>query len=677
MYRNECIPQKAAILVIILLCMMIPFGCANQTVSALDYSLENELYTEEQSGDAEQPAAEEAATEEAATEQTETTPAPEESAADATTPEPEATPSDSPETTSEAATPSPSPDNGGEGGAEQTPIPTYRYTITVKDESGTALSGARVTVYQSSELLFSELSGSDGSVSWLLEAEQAYYAQAELTGYRQIDNGSNVSALKQDKHADIILVQSAEESDGTATPTPLPVPNAPEGKVTITAVNVTIKEGDSSFSLKNGVSAKTENDETVSVWIVDDGGFNAKQAGVYTIIYGALENGTLITATRTVTVEGEETATVQSGVSAPSGSSKERYEILLQYRNQISDALGAKIAELTADYQQKISDATTENERARVLAETTQENDTDEMPSAAIMVEPVVDATVPNWPDVLATFLAQYVANEENPLQVDALMAIPLSKLDGVFWDMNQIEAYRLDGQTNVLLKAKTYEDMASAYHMSDKRKTFLYELMQPEFQRTFATLTGNTAFDDSSQSDLDQVLETLPENVDLDRAEVVEKALSLVGKVKYVWGGKYNSLGWSTAWGRISEKEAQQIGSVTSRSADKGLDCSGFVSWAFINATGDPSALSVIGNGSHNQWNRTKPVGWDEGRPGDLAFFYKPGERQINHVGIIVSVDADGSYLVAHCSSKQHGVVVTDAWSTGFRYIRRPAFFE
>ena len=666
MHQNKGRAYRVGISIIILLMLVVLVGCANQTVRALDYSLENALYAVEQGEQTDQPL-----TENTDGGTAENTPAPVEPTAPDITPEPQETPSAEPTTTD--ATPTP-----GEGETEETPIPAYRYTITVKDESGAALSGARITLYQADALLYSDISGSDGSVSWMLAAGQSYYAHAELAGYRQIDNGSNVSELKQDKHSDIILAKSAEEAQGEATPTPLPVPSAAEGKVTITAVDVTIPQGDTSFSLKDGVSAKTEFGVVVPVWVVNGGGFNADKSGSYTVVYGALENGTLITTKRIVTVEGEELETTnEAAVAAPSGSSKERYDILVAYRNAISTQLGKKISDITTEYQKKIADATAENSEARILAEATAENDTDEMPTTAKDVRQVTDATVSNWPDVLATFLAQYVANEDRPLDVDQLLAISLDKLDGVFWDMNQIEAYRLDGQTNVLLTAKTYEDMANAYHLSDKRKSFLYELMQPEFQRTFASLTGNTAFDGTSESDLEQVLATLPEGVTLGRKQVIEKALSLVGKVKYVWGGKYNCLGWSSAWGDVSDETAQKIGSVTSKSAIKGMDCSGFVSWAFINAAGDPAALSAIGNGTNNQWKRTTPIGWDEGRPGDLAFFNVPGERQINHVGIIVSVDADGSYLVVHCSSKQHGVVVTDGWSTGFRYIRRPAIFE
>ena len=60
---------------------------------------------------------------------------------------------------------------------------------------------------------------------------------------------------------------------------------------------------------------------------------------------------------------------------------------------------------------------------------------------------------------------------------------------------------------------------------------------------------------------------------------------------------------------------------------------------------------------------------------PGDLAFFAPPGGKKTNHVGVVVS-NTGGTIMVAHCSSGRNDVVVTEAKSTGFKYIRRPAIF-
>ena len=47
-----------------------------------------------------------------------------------------------------------------------------------------------------------------------------------------------------------------------------------------------------------------------------------------------------------------------------------------------------------------------------------------------------------------------------------------------------------------------------------------------------------------------------------------------------------------------------------------------------------------------------------------------------INHVGIIAYKTEDGQYMIVHSSSKAGGVVVTEALSSGFRYLRRPALY-
>ncbi|MEA4915793.1 MAG: CHAP domain-containing protein [Christensenella sp.] len=654
--------------------LLMQFGCAGETVRALDYSLESKLYSVQQDVVPQDvsPTPETPGETQSATPVATPTPAP--------TPTPSPTPtaatSVTPTSTDATITPTPQNTNAVTG----TPLPSqtpelHRLTVLVQDASAAALVGARVSLYQDGALLYSGITGSDGRVSWMLPVGYSYRATASFSGYQVSDGDASTYDLAQDTVAKIILTQSGQTSEGTATPTPLPVPDAAPGKVTITAEAVTLQHDQEGFTLLDGVSAQTEFGQPVAVWVVDNGGYRADTAGVYSVTYGAFQDGELVTVTREVTVEGEiEETTAQDEPKAPTGSSKERYDILLAYREAVGAQLSERIAALTAEYRQRVQQAMSENAEARILAPTATENDTDEVTSTAKDVQPTLDIRVTNWSDVLAIFLAQNVPDEENPLNVAQLSAIPLDRLDGVFWDMNQIDTFRMDGTSNVLLSSKSYEDMADEYNMSAQRRDFLYELMQPEFQRTFASMTGNVAFSDDSLESLDALVETLPQDIAVDRKQVVETAVSLVGKVSYVFGGKYNKLGWNNAWGNANEvQESENI----KISKDFGLDCSGFVSWVFINATGDPTVLRAIGNGSSNQWAHSEAIGWDEGRPGDLAFLCAPGERQYNHVGIIVSVDEDGSYLVAHCSSVQDGVVVTDGWSSGFRYLRRPVFFE
>ena len=647
--------RQYTIALLIAALMLAQFGCLGETVSALDYSLESDLYSEQTGSTPEQTSAPERdATPTSATPAPERTPTPvpaQSSAAETT----------SPELSDSDATPQPS----------QTPQ-THRLTIFVQDQTATGLAGARVSLYQDESLLFSGMTGIDGLVSWLLPPGHTYRVTAALSGY--LPGDGSAFEMVRDVSAKITLSLGEQTDAGAATPTPIPVPDGAPGKVRIMAAAITIRQKQEGFALLDGVSAQTEFGQPVAVWVVDNGGFRADTAGTYQVIYGAFQEGKLITLTRTITVQGEETdPALQERAGAPSGSSAERYEILLAYRAAAGSELSERVAALNEAYRQKVDKVLAENAEARILAAVSAENDTD-VSSSTKDVQQTLEAKVTNWPDVLATFLARYVASEDRPLDAELLRSIPLHQLDSVFWDMNQIEVFRLDGVANVLLNARSYEDMADAYGMSAKRKTFLYELMQPEFQRTFASITGSAAFEEAAEENLQALLSALPEDINIARKEVVETALSLVGKVSYVWGGKYNRLGWNEAWGDGDPlSEAQSAGAAHK----KGLDCSGYVSWVFVNATGEAAAMRAIGNGSSMQWANSSAIGWDEGRPGDLAFYNVPGTEQFNHVGIIVAVGDDGNYLVAHCSSLQNGVVVTDGWSTGFRYIRRPVLFR
>lgn len=648
---------KIMLSILLALTMLAQFGCANRTVRALDYSLEEELYADEtqdqQSG--------------------EPTPAPATATQTPLEPPVETTPA---EISATPAPETPTPEQTEEGEAAPSPSATpelHRLRVLVQDDAA-VLAGARVTLYQDESVLYSGFSGSDGNVSWMLPPGYQYRVKASLAGYFD-GEGDGSYDLTQDTLVKITLVRSEDAEEGTATPTPLPVPEGAPGKVTITAPDVVIQQDQSDFSLLDGVSAKTEFGLPVAVWVVDNGGFAIATGGSYRVTYGAFEDGKLVTAQRTVTVEGAaEQTPIEDQAHAPYASSKERYEVLVEYRNLAGASLSERVDELNEAYRQKVEEALSQNEQARILAAADLENDTDAMAGAAKNMQQTQDFSITNWPDVLATFLARYVEDEDRPLDAEALAQIPLDKLDGVFWDMNAIEVYRIDGTDNVMLSAKSFEDMAAQYGMSVQRKSFLYELMQPEFLRTFASITGSDSFAEEPQQSAEGLLSTLPDETNIERNQVVETALSLVGKVSYVLGGKYNRLGWNNAWGNANDAEE---GEPVKISQKKGLDCSGFVSWVFINAVQDTEAVRVIGNGSTAQWRFSTAIGWDEGRPGDLAFYYAPGERQYNHVGIIVSCDADGSYLVAHCSSVQDGVVVTDGWSNGFRYLRRPAFFQ
>jgi cell wall-associated NlpC family hydrolase len=196
---------------------------------------------------------------------------------------------------------------------------------------------------------------------------------------------------------------------------------------------------------------------------------------------------------------------------------------------------------------------------------------------------------------------------------------------------------------------------------------------MQPEFQMLFSVLTGDDTFSDMSEERRREIQSALPEGLTMQREAVVMAAYSLVGNMKYFWGGKYPQIGIHPLWGVervVASPNSETYGSIR----PYGMDCSGFVQWVFVNAAKDENIAALIGGGTSTQWSNTVSLGWDEAQPGDLAFFRSPGSK--NHVGVVVEKREDGSYMVAHCSSSQNNVVVTEAWETGFRYMRRPILY-
>lgn len=86
------------------------------------------------------------------------------------------------------------------------------------------------------------------------------------------------------------------------------------------------------------------------------------------------------------------------------------------------------------------------------------------------------------------------------------------------------------------------------------------------------------------TDANVNAVVDGLPDSLPQKRKDVVKNAASLVGKVNYFWGGKSSAIGWDSAWGtmrRVTAAGSPSSGSIRAF----GLDCSGFVTWAFNNS--------------------------------------------------------------------------------------------
>ena len=466
-------------------------------------------------------------------------------------------------------------------------------------------------------------------------------------------------------------------------------------KITIVAGELVFEVGSASNNLLKDAKALDEKGKSVPLGVYNSGGFSSSYPGKYTVVLAAQhpESGEIFKQSRSVRVlSAEDYAAWQKAQRRLSGGSNERYAKYLQYRNEIYGKLNTHMDELTLQMEQRINSlsAVFADKKLELVSyvpmiidDSGEEDASDALAAAAAKQFPVnaegyiaiPNLKISNWSDILAVFVANSSLDVEEPLDLMNLRKIEYDGLGQVFWDMNDL-TYHVDGNViRVMITPKSALDMADSYGWEEMRRLSLEELLQPEFLKVFASLTGDTSFDDMSAEDEESIRATLPAGLDVQRESIVLTAVSLVDKLTYFWGGKYNEIGWNPTWG-IPRRVTSEGSVTTGKVRNYGLDCSGFVTWSFINAIGDTAVVSAIGEGSANQWAKSKSLGWDEGQPGDLAFRAKPGSVDINHVGIIAYKTEDGQYMIVHSSSKANGVVLTEALSSGFRYLRRPALY-
>ncbi len=282
---------------------------------------------------------------------------------------------------------------------------------------------------------------------------------------------------------------------------------------------------------------------------------------------------------------------------------------------------------------------------------------------------------LPDWREVIAVFAAK-TAGAENGVDVATLDADRVDRLKAVFWDMaeitSEVETIHHDSGEDgedwterilhLAVAAKSAEEMSTAYHFTVYQKKALAELLDDP------ALLDTLLYDlDSLQYDASMLRRALPRNLSKERRAVVERALSLVGKVNYFWGGKSLVFGWDDRWGQLAKVTAAGS-STTGTYRPYGLDCSGMVDWAFYNAT-DGSYVIGHGGGAAMQHSYCTPVRWEDAQIGDLAFY--PDDE---HVGVVAGWDKDGSIQIVHCASSYNNVVITG--KEGFVAVGRPVYY-
>ena len=219
-----------------------------------------------------------------------------------------------------------------------------------------------------------------------------------------------------------------------------------------------------------------------------------------------------------------------------------------------------------------------------------------------------------------------------------------------------QISETETTKKLTITISGKTKEELMDEYGLTAKQREAVETLLEHG-----DVLTASSHSLAITNADVQSIINGLPSSLPQKRKDVVKNAGSLVGKVNYFWGGKSSAIGWDSAWGsmrRVTAAGSPSSGTIRAY----GLDCSGFVSWAFNNSG------MYVGDGTYGQRDRSIVVSSATVQAGDLAFL-----PSYSHVGVVVGQDTSGNILVIHCSSSANNVVVSTASSVGFTVFRRP----
>ena len=318
-----------------------------------------------------------------------------------------------------------------------------------------------------------------------------------------------------------------------------------------------------------------------------------------------------------------------------------------------------------------ISDEAADNDSipiSAIVAECNMElsNKLDDIENAAAADRSEIIGEQANWDLVLAVFATKVAGVEDDTVEdVVVITEDKKQKLKNVFWDMHEITSRTetvASGDTNekvvyITITAKTKEDMISQYNFTRKQQEALDTLLEQD--EVLISAAQSLAVSDATAQD---ILKNLPDSLSAERKKVIKAACSLVGKVNYFWGGKSSAIGWDSEWGKLKTVSAEGS-KTTGTKRPFGLDCSGFVTWSFINSGFNASS---IGHGTKGQIAKCSRISWSSAQAGDLAFY-----GDLSHVGIIAGKDAAGNILVIHCSSGNNNVVITT--NSGFGFAARP----
>lgn len=293
----------------------------------------------------------------------------------------------------------------------------------------------------------------------------------------------------------------------------------------------------------------------------------------------------------------------------------------------------------------------------------------DEIENSAAADKSEIVGEQANWDLVLAVFATKVAGVEDDTVEdVVVITEEKKQKLKDVFWDMHEITSRTetvTSGETPekvvyITINTKTKDDMIAQYGFTRKQREALDTLLEQD--EMLISATHSLAISDGTAQD---ILKNLPDSLSPERKKVIKAACSLVGKVNYFWGGKSSAIGWDSEWGKLKTVSAEGS-KTTGTKRPFGLDCSGFITWSFINSGFN---ASQIGHGTKGQIAKCTRIPWSQAQPGDLAFL-----SDLSHVGIVAGKDESGNILVIHCASGANNVVITT--NSIFGFAARPGCY-
>ena len=179
----------------------------------------------------------------------------------------------------------------------------------------------------------------------------------------------------------------------------------------------------------------------------------------------------------------------------------------------------------------------------------------------------------------------------------------------------------------------------------------------QDWFSRYGLTISAINVSQPLSTDEISYYMSLLPDDSSQLRKDVIEYALSSVGKVPYYWGGKPYGAGYErNSFGTVTWPDEK--GRVL-----RGLDCSGWINWVYWSVTGS----SLPGESTGTLVGCGRKINRSDLRPGDIII--RTGADA--HVVMFLCWTENGSMLVVHETGGITNNVVVSEMTADWPYYR------